>query len=121
MMMKIRMAKPKDLGAINKLTIETIQTHGGTVRLKLSDDDLKDEILNEKSLKGTYLAELNGEVVGYLCFNPDIKVDEWCGKHYEIERIVIKDGYIGQGIGAKLIEAITEKARNEGVKIKVCT
>jgi len=98
--MNIRSAEKKDLTAIERLTAENNE--------KFDDD-----------IENMFVAEKDGDVVGYISYDPIIKEDKWLGKHYETKNVVVKDEYIGEVSVSKLIEHLTNFVRDKGMNVRL--
>lgn len=121
--MKIRKATKKDLERINELTIEMHNSLGKPIGLKFTKEILEKELYNESDLKThvIYVAVIGAEIIGYICFNKEIEEDEWYGKHYHIDHIIVDENYRERGIGSKLFSIVLRKAKQRNLNIKVDT
>ncbi len=116
----IRKAGEEDLNVINDLTDEVHRYLAGLYGLELSRWELEKEHFEVEELENVHVAEdIEAGVVGYLSFSK--RVDEWAGPHYELEHLVIHEGYRGLSVGKKLFEVLLEKARREAVNITTGT
>jgi len=115
----VRKARTGDLGAINDLTDLMHNYIAGLYGLEFSAEELEEEHYDEDELENTYVAEDEGDVVGYMSFSPG--VDEWAGPHYELEHIMVREEYMGLGAAVKLFDTLLERARKEGVNITTGT
>lgn len=91
----VRRAEEKDLTAIERLTAENNEKFDGDI-------------------ENMFVAEKEGEVVGYVSYDPIVKEDKWLGKYYDTKNVVVKDEYIGEGIVSMLIEYLTNFAGIKG-------
>jgi len=119
-MMRIRRALVKDLDAINELTVEMHNDMGALVGIKFSMEELKEEMYEkEEDLENTYVAELDGKVVGYMSFSQRVEENEFFGKYYHLYHIAVKREFRGRGVAAKLFDTLQRRAKRENVNI-VC-
>jgi len=121
-MIKTRRALVKDLDAINELTLEMHTYLGALVGIKFSKEELKHEMYeNEDDLKNVYVAVSDGKVVGYMAFSPEIQENEFFGRYYDLEHIVVKRGFRRKGIAFQLFNILLKKAKQENVNIATGT
>lgn len=73
----------------------------------------------ESSIEHTFVTERNGEIIGYISYNPELKDDKWFGKHYETSALVVKEEYLGEGVVTKLIEELTKFIKSKGANLKL--
>lgn len=116
--MRVRRAKSEDIKEINRLTLQMHNHLGRLVGIEFSADDLKDEFYNESgSLNGVYVAEVDGKVVGYISFSDRIREDEWCGKYYTLDHLIVDEKHRRKGYGTKLLEALLQKAQKDDASV----
>ncbi len=78
--------------------------------------------LHERRALGrpTLVAEEGGEVVGYACWSSFRGGDRFPGYHLTVEHTIHVDGrHHGRGVGRRLLGALIERARDEGVHVMV--
>jgi len=116
----VRKAVVQDLEAVNALT-DTMHRHlAGLHGLELSAEELEEEHYDEDKLVNLYVAEDDeAGVVAYMSFSKG--KDEWASAHYELEHIVVREGFRGMAIGRKLFQVLLERANREGVNIATGT
>lgn len=73
----------------------------------------------ESSIEHTFVAERNGEIIGYISYVPELKEDKWFGKHYETSALAVKEEYLGEGVVTKLIEELTKFVKSRGANLKL--
>lgn len=112
--MRVRQAKREDIEQINKLTTQMHNHLGRLVGIKFSVDDLEDEFFSESdSLDGVYVAEVDGEVMGYISFSKKIRENEWCGRHYRLDHLIVDEKHRRKGYGTRLLEALLQMAQKD--------
>ncbi len=121
--MIVRKATKRDLERINHLSMCMHKYMGENIGVKLTRKELKGESYNEGDLKNhhIFVAVVDGEVVGFISFNKKIEEDEWFGKHFHMDHIVVDDKFRCKGIGKALFNAILEKAKRNKTNIKIDT
>jgi len=116
--MRVRQAKREDIEEINRLTVQMHNHLGRLVGVKFTQKDLEEEFLSESdSLDGVYVAEVNRKVVGYISFSNIIREDEWCGRSYRLEHIIVDEKHRRKGHGTKLLEALLQKAQKDDANV----
>jgi N-acetylglutamate synthase-like GNAT family acetyltransferase len=96
----IRDAEEKDLTAIERLTAENDEKFDGDI-------------------ENVFVAEKEGEVIGYISYDPIVKQDKWLGKYYETKNLVVKNEYFGEGVISLLIEHLTNFANDKGMNVRL--
>lgn len=118
--MPIRPAKCEDIEEINRLTIQMHNYLGRLVGVKFSSEDLEEEFLSEsESLQGIYVAEADGKVVGYVSFSKKTHEDEWCGRHYRLDHIIVDEKHRRKGYGTKLLKILLAIAQKDNANVVV--
>jgi len=116
--MRVRQAKREDIEEINRLTVQMHNHLGRLVGVKFTQKDLEEEFFSESdSLDGVYVAEVNRKVVGYISFSNIIREDEWCGRNYRLEHIIVDEKHRRKGHGTKLLEALLQKAQKDDANV----
>jgi ribosomal protein S18 acetylase RimI-like enzyme len=114
----IRRATKKDIKSINRLTLQMHNHLRQLVGIRFSSDELEDEFYDETdSPDEVYVAEVESEVVGYLSFTHKILEDEWCGRYYRLDHLIVDEKHRRKGYGTKLFEAMLQKAQNDDANI----
>jgi len=116
--MRVRQAKREDIEEINRLTLQMHNHLGRLVGIEFSSDDLEEEFFSKSgSLDGVYVAEVNGKVVGYTSFSKQIREDEWCGRYYRLEHLIVDEKHRRKGYGTKLLEALLLRAQKDEANV----
>ena len=117
-MVSIRRAKKEDIKSINSLTLQMHNHLGQLVGISFSFDELEDEFYDEAdSLDEVYVVEVEGKVVGYASFTHKVFEDEWCGRYYRLDHLIVDEGHRRKGYGTKLLEVMLKKAQNDDANV----
>ena len=121
----IRRATQADASILAELGARTIrQTYSAAFSRKEIDRYIS-EVFNIEWIKADlansevvyFLATANHQVCGYAKLQPNLAPDVITGKYpIELVRLYIDSTWIGQGIGAKLMQAVLDFAINNGFK-----
>ena len=123
--MKIRKINIDDLETLRNLSIQTFKETFEEVNTEedmqkyllenLSIEKLKTELENPNS--EFYFAENNDEILGYLKLNfKDAQTEKLEENHFEIERIYVLKGFLGQKIGQILFDNALEIGREKNLE-----
>jgi len=116
--MRVRQAKREGIEEINRLTLQMHNHLGRLVGIEFSSDDLEEEFFSKScSLDGVYVAEVNGKVVGYTSFSKQIREDEWCGRYYRLEHLIVDEKHRRRGYGTKLLEVLLLRAQKDETNV----
>jgi len=115
--LRVRHAKRKDLEEINRLTILMHNHLGRLVGVEFTQDELKEEFFSESELDGVYVAEVDGKVVGYISFSKEIREDEWCGRYYRVDHLIVDEAHRRKGYGTKLLRVLLQMAKNDNANV----
>lgn len=117
-MVSIGSATKEDIKSINELTLQMHNHLGHLVGIKFSPDELEDEFYDETdSLDEVYVAEVESEVVGYISFTQKIFEDEWCGRYYRLDHLIVDEKHRRKGYGAELFNVILQKAQKDDANV----
>jgi len=120
--MRVRQAKREDIEEINRLTVQMHDHLGRLVGIEFTQEDLKDEFFSESdALDGVYVAEVDGEIVGYIAFSTQMREDEWCGRNYRLEHLIVDEKHRRKGYGTKLLQALLLTAEEKDANVKADT
>ena len=118
LVVSIRRAGKEDIESINRLTLQMHNHLGQLVGIRFSFEELEDEFYDETdSLDEVYVAEVESEVVGYISFTHKILEDEWCGRYYRLDHLIVDEKYRRKGYGTKLFEVILQKAQKDDANV----
>ncbi len=120
--MRVRPAKREDIEEINRLTLEMHNHLGQLVGIEFTVDNLEDEFYNESdSLDEVYVVEVDRKVVGYISFSNKIREDEWCGRYYALEHLIVDKKHRREGYGTRLLEVLLQRAQKDNANVVVDT
>ena len=120
--MRVRPAKREDIEELNKLTLQMHYHLGKLVGVEFTVDNLKDEFYDESdSLEGVYVAEVDRKAVGYISFSNKIREDEWCGRYYALEHLIVDKKHRRKGYGTRLLEVLLQRAQKDNANVVVDT
>lgn len=77
--------------------------------MKLTDEQMKKDLLDIINYFPTLVIEDNNKIVGYLAY----KIKERHTKKLDVDQLVILEHYRGQGLGKKLMEEVKRIAIEE--------
>ena len=121
----IRRATQADASILAELGARTIRQTYSAAFSREEIDRYTSEAFNIEWIKADlanpevvyFLATVNHQVCGYTKLQPSLAPDVITGKHpIELVRLYIDSTWIGQGIGAKLMQAVLDFAINNGFK-----
>lgn len=116
--MRVRQAKHEDIDEINRLTLQMHNHLGWLVGMQFTQDDLEDEFFSKSDrLEGVYVAEVDAKVVGYISFSNKVREDEWCGRYYRLEHLIVDKRHRRKGYGTKLFEVLLQKAQKDDANL----
>ncbi len=116
--MRVRPAKREDIEEINRLTLQMHNHLGQLVGIEFTVDDLEDEFYDESdSLDGVFVAEVGEKIVGYISFSNKIRDDEWCGRYYALEHLIVDEEHRRKGLGTRLLEALLDIAKEDDANV----
>ena len=77
-------------------------------------DDLIRDGFGEKPLFHTFVAELNGEIIGMALYY--YRYSTWKGKTIHLEDLIVKEAHRGTGAGLALYTEIMKQGKKDGVR-----
>ena len=80
----------------------------------VSVDDLVRDGFGEKPLFQTFVAELNGEIIGMTLYY--YRYSTWKGKTIHLEDLIVKEAHRGTGAGLALYTEIMKQGKKDGVR-----
>lgn len=76
--------------------------------------DLERDGFGENPLFHTFVAEMNGEIIGMALYY--YRYSTWKGKTIHLEDLIVKEAHRGTGAGLALYTEIIKQGRKEGVR-----
>lgn len=80
----------------------------------VSVDDLVRDGFGEKPLFHTFVAELNGEIIGMALYY--YRYSTWKGKTIHLEDLIVQEAHRGTGAGLALYTEIMKQGKKDGVR-----
>jgi ribosomal protein S18 acetylase RimI-like enzyme len=72
-------------------------------------------------LDRTYVAEEDGKVVGYISFSKRIHEDEWSGRHYRLDHLIVDEKHRRKGLGTQLLTILLQAAQKHDANVVLNT
>lgn len=110
----IRQGTEADVSDLLKLIQELAEYEKEPDAVIVTEDILKEDGFGSNPSFGFFVAEVDGVVHGIALYCHPYST--WKGRYLYLEDLVVRQSFRGKGLGAKLFEAIVEKAKAEGVK-----
>ena len=117
---KIRLAEPGDTEAIRAIRNHVIEhsTAIWTTHL-LSPDDGRAWLAENLARRSAYVAEADGEVIGFANWAPWRPKDGY--RHTVEDSVYLTEGHQGQGLGAELLHTLIDGAAESGAHVMMAS
>lgn len=112
--MKIRRGVAEDMERVHFLIKELAIFENEPEAVEVTVEDLIRDGFSNNPLFRTFIAEVNGEIVGLALFY--FRYSTWKGKTIHMEDLIVTQNYRGRGIGMALYKEIIKEGAREGVK-----
>jgi GNAT superfamily N-acetyltransferase len=112
--MIIRKGEPADMPAVLDLITELAVFERQPDAVVVTVADLVRDGFQENPLFHTFVAELEGTIVGMALYY--YRYSTWKGKTIHLEDLILKEKFRKQGIGFALYQKVIETGYNEGVR-----
>jgi GNAT superfamily N-acetyltransferase len=112
---KIRDAKKKDMPALVSLIKELAHFEKAPDAVIVTVNDLVHDGFGEKPCFKSYVAELDGEVVGMALFYTGYST--WKGKLVYLDDLIVKESHRNKGIGKMLMDEVIRFAAKENARM----
>ena len=112
--MIIRKGEPADMPAVLDLITELAVFERQPDAVVVTAADLVRDGFQENPLFHTFVAELEGTIVGMALYY--YRYSTWKGKTIHLEDLILKEKFRKQGIGFALYQKVIETGYNEGVR-----
>jgi GNAT superfamily N-acetyltransferase len=112
--MIIRKGEPADMPAVLDLITELAIFERQPDAVVVTAADLVRDGFQENPLFHTFVAEMDGMIVGMALYY--YRYSTWKGKTIHLEDLILKEKFRKQGIGFALYQKVIESGYNEGVR-----
>ena len=112
--MNIRKGEIDDMLAVLQLIQELAVFEKEPDAVVVTVDDLVRDGFGEKPLFHTFVAELNGEIIGMALYY--YRYSTWKGKTIHLEDLIVKEAHRGTGAGLALYTEIMKQGKKDGVR-----
>ena len=112
--MKIRKGKIDDMPAVLGLIQELAVFEKEPDAVVVTVGDLERDGFSEKPLFQTFVAEMNGEIIGMALYY--YRYSTWKGKTIHLEDLIVKEAHRGTGAGLALYTEIMKQGKKDGVR-----
>ncbi|UPQ80745.1 GNAT family N-acetyltransferase [Flavobacterium azooxidireducens] len=112
--MNIRKGEIDDMTAVLGLIQELAVFEKEPDAVVVSVDDLVRDGFGENPLFHTFVAELNGEIIGMALYY--YRYSTWKGKTIHLEDLIVKEAHRGTGAGLALYTEIMKQGKKDGVR-----
>lgn len=112
MKINIRTAVSTDCKSIMKLVNELAVYELAPTAVTVTLDEFLDAGFGENPVWNAFVAEVNGEIVGFSLFY--IRYSTWIGRTLYLEDFLVTENMRGQGVGKLLFERTIKEAKEKG-------
>lgn len=112
--MNIRKGKKTDMPAVLSLIQELAVFEKEPDAVVVTIADLERDGFGEKPLFHTFVAELNGEIIGMALYY--YRYSTWKGKTIHLEDLIVKEAHRGTGAGLALYTEIIKQGKKDNVR-----
>lgn len=112
--MIIRKGKITDMPAVLSLIQELAVFEKEPDAVVVTVADLERDGFGEKPLFHTFVAEINGEIIGMALYY--YRYSTWKGKTIHLEDLIVKEAHRGTGAGLALYTEIMKQGKKDGVR-----
>lgn len=112
--MIIRKGEKKDIPSILALIKELAVFEKEPDAVVITEKDLEEDGFKENPLFKTFVAEVEGEVIGIALYY--YRYSTWKGKTIHLEDLIVKESKRGTGAGSALYKKIIEQGKLDGVR-----
>lgn len=112
--MNIRKGEKKDMKAVLELIQELATFEKESHAVEVTVADLENDGFGEDPLFYTFVAEVNGNIVGIALYY--YRYSTWKGKTIHLEDLIVKEDMRGSGLGFELYSKIIEQGKIDKVR-----
>jgi len=110
----IRRGEQQDMPSVLKLVTELAVFEKEPEAVKINVDDLIDNGFKDNPAFHTFVAEVEGVIVGIALFYN--RFSTWDGSSLHLEDLIVTEKYRGKGIGKALYDKVLEFSLQKGIK-----
>ena len=118
-MIKIKQAQKGDIELIEQMMFKRIDELADKGILQWSKSDVSWKYLSlEYKEEDFYIVTADGEFAGSFCvvdYDPNVWINDPCGKYLYIHKIIVMEKYSGQGLGDYILSFFKDLGREAGV------
>ena len=114
MSFSIREGKKEDMAAVLKLIKELAHFEKEPNEVVVTVKDLEDDGFGKVPLFKTFVAEMNGEIIGMALFYP--RYSTWKGPTIHLEDLIVTKSKRGLKVGSELYTKVVSFAYKKGVR-----
>ncbi|MBS7785980.1 GNAT family N-acetyltransferase [Flavobacterium sp. CYK-55] len=113
-MIQIRIGTPSDMPAVLELIQELAIFEREPNAVVVTADDLARDGFGPQPMFGTFVAEVEGKIVGMALYY--YRYSTWKGRTIHLEDLIVQDAMRGQGVGEALYAHVLMQAQKDGVR-----
>ena len=113
-MLKIRKGTPDDMSAVLDLITELAIFEKEPNAVAISTEDLVRDGFSQNPLFHTFVAEVNGQIIGVALYY--YRFSTWKGKTIHLEDLIVNENSRGTGAGFALYSEIIKQGKKDNVK-----
>ena len=112
--MIIRRGTPKDMPAVLELITELAIFEKEPDAVVITSEDLVRDGFSQNPLFHTFVAEVNGEIIGVALYY--YRFSTWKGKTIHLEDLIVRENKRGTGAGFALYSEIIKQGKKDNVR-----
>lgn len=113
-MIQIRIGTPSDMPAVLELIQELAIFEREPNAVVVTADDLVRDGFGPQPMFGTFVAEVEGKIVGMALYY--YRYSTWKGRTIHLEDLIVQAEMRGQGVGEALYAHVLKQAKKDGVR-----
>ncbi len=113
-MIKIRIGTPSDMPAVLELIQELAIFEREPNAVVVTADDLVRDGFGPQPMFGTFVAEVEGKIVGMALYY--YRYSTWKGRTIHLEDLIVQAAMRGQGVGEALYAHVLKQAQKDQVR-----
>jgi GNAT superfamily N-acetyltransferase len=112
--MNIRKGRKEDMPAVLSLIQELATFEKEPDAVVVTVADLEHDGFQETPLFHTFIAEMEGTIVGMALYY--YRYSTWKGRTIHLEDLIVKENWRGSGLGSKLYAEVIAQGKRDGVR-----